>query len=377
MHKALAALAALAMALAAAPVAGAQPLRVVSEGPASAQGASQFVLHSDRIGRDFQIVVSVPSATAFLPGQKFPAVYALDAGYGLAGPQGGLLGQTGAMAPAIIVSVGYRPNEGAFRNTDLLHNKLVQEGQSAIGGGGAAFEAFLVEDLKPFIEARYPADPARAVLFGHSFGGLFAANVFADNPDAFADYVIGSASVWADPGVVGRVAQAAAKAHGQRVFLAVGGFEDRTVIGGQSKMADGFKGLAAALKGWPGVALKTRIYDGETHLSYYPRLIDDGFPFVLPPTRPLATAQVRLSSEVMARYLGVYLLPDGRQINVTTGSNGQLFGQVTGIPQVPLLQFGPDRFYAPTSDLIATFDKTGVTMVGGGGTLRAERVRKP
>src|SRR6185437_4614466 len=86
-------------------------------------------------------------------------------------------------------------------------------------GGGAAFEAFLLEDLKPFIEAHYPADPRRSVLFGHSAGGLFAANVFADRPDAFYGYVIGSASAWADPSLFARLAAAAGKAHGQHVYL--------------------------------------------------------------------------------------------------------------------------------------------------------------
>ena len=176
---------------------------------------------TDRIGRDFTVTVNTPSATVFLPGQKLPAIYALDSGYGLAGAQGSLLSNTGAMEPAIIVSVGYLPGQALFRNTDLLHNKTTQD-KATYGGGGAAFEAFLLEDLRPFIEARFPADPARAVLFGHSFGGLFAANVFADKPEAFFGYVIGSVSAWADPDLIRRVAEAAPKAHGQRIFLSVG-----------------------------------------------------------------------------------------------------------------------------------------------------------
>jgi predicted alpha/beta superfamily hydrolase len=355
----------------------AEPLKVVSENPALPPSYTRLVLHSDRIGRDFAVTVNTPSASVFLPGQKLPAVYALDAGYGLAGAQGALLSNTGAMEPAIIVSVGYLPGQALFRNTDLLHNKTTQD-KATYGGGGAAFEAFLLEDLRPFIEARFPADPARAVLFGHSFGGLFAANVFADKPEAFYGYVIGSVSAWADPDLIRRVAEAAPKAHGQRIFLSVGEKEGSGVPGGSSQMTDGFKALTQGLKGQPGIALKTQLYTGETHLSYYPRLITDGFPWVLPPAMPLGAKQAKLRPTAMARYLGVYRMPDGRKITVTSDPMGGLLGQVAGVAQVSLQQNGPDRFYVAASDLNVTFDSAGLTLTGAdGGTLRAERDKTP
>jgi predicted alpha/beta superfamily hydrolase len=362
----------LAAGLAAAP-AQAAPLSVVSDAATLPPGFSHFVLNSERIGRDFEIWVNVPSATAFLPGQKFPVIYALDAGYGIAGPQGLLLGSTGAMAPAIIVSVGYKPGQAVWRNTDLLHNKLsTPPGAPAgmpptIGGGGAAFEAFLLEDLRPFIEAKYPADPKRSVLFGHSFGGLFAANVFADNPDAWYGYIIGSASAWADAALVSRVAEAAPRAHGARIYLTVGEDEDAMAIDGDGRMRKGYDGLAAALKGHPGVILKTQMYLGENHLSYYPRLVSDGFPFVLPPLRTKGAAQVRLPAASVAKAVGVYKMPDGRQLRIFSEPNGAMSAQVTGIAVVPLLQNGPDRFYNPTSDIDAVFDGKTLTMTAGGG----------
>jgi predicted alpha/beta superfamily hydrolase len=355
------------------PPAEAAPLSVVSDAAALPPGFEHYVLHSDRLGRDFEIWVNPPSATAFLPGQKFPVIYALDAGYGIAGPQGLLLGSTGAMAPAITVSVGYKPGQAVLRNTDLTHAKFQAQGLPAgatpimVGGGGAAFEAFLQEDLKPFIEAKYPADPKRSILFGHSLGGLFAANVFADNPDAYAGYIIGSASAWADPNLVARVAAAASKAHGARIYLAVGEDEDAVAITGDARMRKGYLGLAAALKGRTGVVLRTQIYPGESHLSYYPRLITDGFPFVLPPARPTGAAQTRLAPAALARAEGVYKMPDGRQLRIFSQPNGLMSAQVTGIPVVPLMQNGPDRFYNPTSDIDAVFDGKSLTMTAGGG----------
>ena len=373
MRRSILAILGFALTLACAAPAVAEPLKVVSENPAMPPGYTRLVVHSDRIGRDFTVTVNLPGTTVFLPSQKLPVIYALDGGYGLAGPQGSLLSTTSAMEPTIVVSVGYLPGQAQFRNTDLLHNKLTQD-KVTIGGGGAAFESFLLEDLKPFIEAKYPADPAHSVLFGHSFGGLFAANVFADKPDAFYGYIIGSASAWADPTLIARVAAAAPKAHGQHIYLAVGEKEGAGKPGGGTTMTDGYSGLLKALKGHPGVSLKAQIYKGETHLSYYPHLVTDGFPYVLPPAMPLGAYQAKLPAATMAKYVGDYRLQDGRPFSITTDKDGGLYGHVTGFPPIGLLQNGPDRFYTPAVDANITFDATGATLTGvDGGTMRVER----
>jgi hypothetical protein len=70
-------------------------LTVLSETDPSADGARRFVVHSALVGRDFVVVVSPPpifgswvSADLKAAGskqldQKLPAIYALDAGYGI------------------------------------------------------------------------------------------------------------------------------------------------------------------------------------------------------------------------------------------------------------------------------------------------------
>jgi len=184
-------------------------LTVLSEGDASTDGARQFVVHSALVGRDYVVVVSPPpifgswvSADLKAAGlkrleQKLPAIYALEAGYGIAGPMAQMMAGVATMSPAYVVSVGYGEGQANFHRTDLLH-RSVTEGGVTYGGGGAKFQAFLTEELRPFLEAKYPLDPRKAILYGHSFGGLFAANVLADTPDAFDGYVIASPSVWID-----------------------------------------------------------------------------------------------------------------------------------------------------------------------------------
>jgi hypothetical protein len=180
-----------------------------------------------------------------------------------------------------------------------------------------------------------------------------------------------------DPGLAARVAKAAARAHGQRVFLAVGGAEDGATPE-KRMMRQGFVSMAAALKDRPGVILKAQAYRGENHLSYYPNLIIDGLRFVLPPTVPVNLPFAALPASTIARYVGVYDLPDGRTITIGSARDSMLSAQVAGAPPVLLLPNGPDRYYAYTSDLDVRFDKAGLTLSGGGGAkLRAKRRAGP
>ena len=362
----------LAIALGAlASAATADPLAIVSEAPITQQGATRFVVHSDRLGRDYEVIVQLPDAKVFLPGQKLAAIYALDGGYGLAGPNSVFLGGRAMMAPAIAASLRLAPGQPSSRDQDFAHRPFVVDGATR-GGGGAAFEAFLLQDLRPFIEAKYPADPAGSVLFGHSMGAVFAANVFAENPDAFAGYIIGSVVVPRDPGLVDRVAKATVRAHGGRVFLAVGGAEDASVAE-KREMGRGFAALTAAFRASPGVTLQAKSYAGENHLSYYPNLVLDGFRFVLPPIVPVDLPYAPLSQGALARYVGAYALPDGRTLTVKPGFDNILSAQVDGLPSVYWLPNGADRFYAFSADLDVTFDSRGLTLTGRGAKVRAER----
>jgi len=273
-HAAIAA-ALLAVAAGSPQAAPAPQLKVVSQATAIATPGDQLVVRAARLRRDFAIDIS-PPLTAPPAGQTVPVIYALDGGYGIAGPEARLLGGIGqAMAPAYVVSISYVGGQPILRNTDFMHHTGPLNGET-IGGGGEAFQAFLLDELRPFIEKRYPVDPRRAVLFGHSLGGLFAANLIATRPDAFAGYIIGSPSVWIDRAVVQAVAKAAGGASG-RVFVGVGEAEGPAMISDANL-------LAGALGA--GFTVRGRVFAGASHLSYYPQLAAEGFAYVLPPTRP-------------------------------------------------------------------------------------------
>jgi predicted alpha/beta superfamily hydrolase len=358
-------------------------LTVLSETDHPTGRARQFVVHSSLVGRDFVVVVSPPpifaswvsadlkEAGSKQPGQRLPAIYALDAGYGIAGPIAQMMTGTGTMSPAYVVSVGYGEGQANWQRTDLLY-RPVTEGGVTYGGGGAGFQAFLTQELRPFLEAKYPLDPTKAILFGHSFGGLFAANVLAYTPDAFDGYVIASPSVWIDPQVLAQLTSTG-KGNGRRVFVAVGGKED-------TKMLEGTSQLAAVLMAAPsGFKVEKRIFAGEDHISYYPLLVQAAFTWMVPPPGTGRTA-ITLSPEALQRIAGAYDLPDGRVVTVTLKA-AKAFVEVTGMPgQSELLAETEQRFFLPGGyDVLFTFEgamdaPAGSLIVTMNGTeLRASR----
>jgi enterochelin esterase-like enzyme len=249
-------------------------LTVISESSAPGSDARQIVVHSALVGRGFVIVVSPPpvfgSAGATQANQKLPAIYALDGGYGMAGSIVQKMVGMGTMSPAYVVSVGY--GEGGWHDTDLLYRPATEDGVT-FGGGGAKFRSFLIEELRPFLEARYPLDPGKAILFGHSFSGVFAANVLADSPKAFEGYVIASPSMWIDRQVLDKLSRDP-RNDGRRVFIAVGDQEEPRVL-------DGVDQLWAVLPS--GSIAAKKVFAGKDPISYYPQLVPAAFRWLLPP----------------------------------------------------------------------------------------------
>jgi predicted alpha/beta superfamily hydrolase len=234
--------------------------------------AETLVLHSDALGRDVTIDVTPPDGT-LAPGVKAAVVYVLDRGMSITDQTARILQRSGVMAPAFVVAIA-NSDPGADRNRDFVHERLGQ-GQDAWGGGGAAYETFLVDELKPFIEARYAADPARSVLFGHSLGGLFAATVLARHPRAFVGYLIASPSIWATPALIEEVRRMPPASASTRVFIGYGDGEPPETIGPIHQFAEAVARI--------GLNVRETEFEGQNHPSSFLLEGPGGLPFLLPP----------------------------------------------------------------------------------------------
>jgi ferri-bacillibactin esterase len=248
--------------------------------------SEQFVIHSKILGRDMLIQVVKPLGPAKV---KAPGVYLLDGNlytsFALNPMVGAFLGE---YAPAYFIGVGYTEQSTLHwvrqRNTDLIHAPNVSMDDQPLlkgvrSGGGALFQRFLVDEVRPAVESRYPIDPDKTVLSGISLGGLFATRVLLDEPGAFGAYLIGSPSIWAEPGLVAR-ARTARLRRGAKVYISAGASEE-------AEQVSSARALAAALRGNPsGVAVTEWIVPNEGHVGFAPAFFGQALKTVLPPSPP-------------------------------------------------------------------------------------------
>jgi predicted alpha/beta superfamily hydrolase len=257
--------------------------------------SEEFVLHSEIVGKDYLIQVAKPLIPS-TPGVKAPVVYVTD-GFtmmSLTSAPARLLPLEGLADPAYVVAIGYAADAflalGALRQQDLVHVVVENDGRP-FGGGGAAFEAFLNDELRPAIEARYPVDHDRSILSGHSLGGLFAATVLANDPHAFAGYIIGSPSLQFDPKLTDALRAAAPKGDGRPVFIASG---EREADFGMTRFTEE---VEAALSGAESTFdVRRVVFPDETHVSVTGPTVSHGLRHVLAPTTSSSPTLVPPSS---------------------------------------------------------------------------------
>jgi predicted alpha/beta superfamily hydrolase len=175
-----------------------------------------FEIDSAVAGARYGVWVAVPWGYDFEPERRFPAIFTPDGN--LAAPALIPIGvdlHNAPTQPFIQVSVGYCGNEVAdwlfaHRNRDLLppgeppagsHLASIDASiaaggepaewgrkfRDAIMNGGRAdlYLRFLVEELYPLVAERWRVDTTTCGLFGHSYGGLFAAWAAMQRPAVF------------------------------------------------------------------------------------------------------------------------------------------------------------------------------------------------
>src|SRR5579862_3681774 len=137
--------------------------------------------------------------------------------------------------PMMVIGVPF----GASREHDLtpvtksgLPPQMQQAGETA--GGADATGRFIVDELLPWADARYPTLPTRLIV-GHSLGALFALYTAARRPGIFRVVIAASPALYADGGAIGAdiaARLAADSVHARSIFVTSGdleGFLDQSV----------------------------------------------------------------------------------------------------------------------------------------------------
>ena len=118
---------------------------------------------------------------AFVPGQDWGLDEAAE-----------WLIRSGGIAPLILVGIDHG---GADRIDEYTPS---HDPKRRAGGRGDAYRRFLIDELKPWIDARYRtrADAASTGLGGSSLGGLAALEIGLTRPDVFGRLAALSPSLW-------------------------------------------------------------------------------------------------------------------------------------------------------------------------------------
>jgi predicted alpha/beta superfamily hydrolase len=188
--------------------------------PVTVLGSEMHMTDSQHTGRTYRITVSLPLGYSSPPGAdwpfhntpaKWPVVYVLDGNwyFGMVTDIIRPMAWCGSTTDAIVVGIGYPEDNDpmeAFRTSftrrdhdltpiryEAVEKSMEQDHKRPVPNGDAGnFHKFIKDELVPFIEKEYRADPVRRILVGHSYGGLFGLFGLFETPDLFNTLIIGS-----------------------------------------------------------------------------------------------------------------------------------------------------------------------------------------
>lgn len=192
------------------------------------------------LNRQRTLRLCLPASYGSETGKRYPVIYMhdgqnlFDAATGYAGEWGvdetmaRLASETGF--EALVVGID---NGGEKRNTEMAPYDHKELGKAE----GAAYLAFIVKTVKPFIDAGWRTRPERehTALIGSSLGGLISHAAMLWHGEVFSRYGLFSPSYWAAPRLFDDTAKAKLPA-GTRVHFYCGGREGGSMAGQTRRM---------------------------------------------------------------------------------------------------------------------------------------------
>lgn len=142
-------------------------------------------------------------------------------------------------------------------------------------GGAQAYLDFMEEDVLPFVEQHYRADPTRRTLAGQSLGGSFGAWVLLTRPELFDSYILTSASLWFHQRMIFDLEKSYAENHKDlraKVYFAVGEYENPEHGSTRHDMVGDQNAFVASLRSrnYPRLKIKDEIISGSIHETTFP-----------------------------------------------------------------------------------------------------------
>jgi len=160
-------------------------------------GSQVRQIKSTATGRDYDIYIRLPEEYTQKPSLTFPVLYVLDGQWDfkmLDSIYGGLH-YDGFVPAMIIVGITYSGDNADYEALRAMDYTPVSDPNFSGSGDAPKFLAFLKEQLFPYIESNFRANPSRRILMGSSFGGTFSLYTMFTEPTLFWGYIISSPAV--------------------------------------------------------------------------------------------------------------------------------------------------------------------------------------
>lgn len=210
--------------------------------------------HSELLAKDRDVIVYLPPGYDADAARRFPVLYLQDGQNLFDGATAFVYGQhwrvgetadalvrARAVEPLVIVGI-YNAGEKRVDEYTPTHDRRRQ-----IGGQADIYGRFLVEELKPFIDARYRTlrDAANTGLGGSSLGGLVSLHLGIKHPHVFGKLAVLSPSIWWDRRVILRKVRTLEAKAALRIWIDVGTAEGGYAVKDAAMLRD-----ALVRRGW-------------------------------------------------------------------------------------------------------------------------------
>jgi predicted alpha/beta superfamily hydrolase len=188
--------------------------------------------HSEILGNERTLIVYLPPGYDEEADRQYPVLYMHDGQniFDAATSFGGVEWQVDEAAERLIEAGEIEPIivVGMYNNADRMPEYSPGLGgePGTDGNRGTAYARFVVEEVKPFIEKTYHADPAREKtgIAGSSLGGLISLFMARDHADVFDRCAVVSPALgWQDRGLLNELERRdTGWMHGTRFWLDMG-----------------------------------------------------------------------------------------------------------------------------------------------------------
>lgn len=253
------------------------------------------LLHSEKLGRAYKLQIKLPPSygAAENLNRRYPVIYFNDATYCWLTAVGVTIFpfHTDVFEEAILVGLSHAQGENSRKSRTRDYTPTDDPGTMFPSGGAREYLTFLKDEVLPFVEKNYRADPERRMLSGVSYGGLFGAYALLEEPGLFHDYILTSPSLWHNKEIMFAMEEAVAKSGKElsgRVYFATGEAEVPSISPGFRDMVGQQQAFAAKLRsrGYTNLEVRDEVMEGGTHLTTYPIGLTRALRWLLPGKNP-------------------------------------------------------------------------------------------